>query len=188
MALQANIPLQGGITHNNGYVRVTNARICRKDNQDNWFLMVDVSVYKDADERAKAAPEIIPCPSIDKFKYATGTRAIYLACELGATEVYIIGHDLYSTDDKVNNIYAGTPQYASKDAPMKRPDKAEKDDLNHWIKQHKNTFDTFKDTKFYKVNPNPIGTSPIDVVIPQWQDCNNLEYITQHELDKTFKL
>ena len=70
MALQANIPLQGGITHNNGYVRVTNARLFRKDNDDDWFLMVDVSVYKDADERAKAIPEIIPCPSIDKFKYA----------------------------------------------------------------------------------------------------------------------
>ena len=69
MALQANIPLQGGITHNNGYVRVTNARVCRKDNEDNWFLMVDVSVYKDADERAKDTPEVIPCPSIDKFKY-----------------------------------------------------------------------------------------------------------------------
>ena len=127
-------------------------------------------------------------PGIDEFAYATGTRAIYLACELGATEVYIIGHDLYSTDDKVNNIYAGTPQYAGKDAPMKRPDKAEKDDLNHWIKQHKNTFNTFKDTKFYKVNPNPIGTSPIDVIIPEWHDCNNLEYITQHDLDKKFKL
>ena len=70
MALQVNIPLQGGITHNNGYVRVTNARLCRKDNADNWYLMVDVSVYKDADERAKEQPLTIPCPSIDKFKYA----------------------------------------------------------------------------------------------------------------------
>ena len=70
MALQANIPLQGGISHNNGYVRVTNARLCRKDNEDDWFLMVDVSVYKDADERAKDAPEVIPCPHIDRFKYA----------------------------------------------------------------------------------------------------------------------
>ena len=34
-------------------------------------------------------------PGIDEFAYATGTRAIYLACELGAKEVYIIGHDLY---------------------------------------------------------------------------------------------
>ena len=68
MALQVNIPLQGGITHNNGYVRVTNARVCRKDNAD-WFMMVDVSVYKDSDERAKAAPETIPCLVMDKFKF-----------------------------------------------------------------------------------------------------------------------
>ena len=68
MALKVNVPLPGGITHNDGYVRVTNARVCRKDNAD-WFLMVDVSVYKDADERAKAIPETIPCPAMDKFKY-----------------------------------------------------------------------------------------------------------------------
>ena len=70
MALKVDIPLQGGITHSEGYVRITNARVCRKDNEDSWFLMVDVSVYKDADERAKSAPQLIPCPSIDKFKYA----------------------------------------------------------------------------------------------------------------------
>jgi hypothetical protein len=68
MALKVNVPLPGGITHNDGYVRVTNARVCRKDNAD-WFLMVDVSVYKDSDERAKAVPEVIPCPAMDKFKY-----------------------------------------------------------------------------------------------------------------------
>ena len=127
-------------------------------------------------------------PGIDEFAYATGTRAIYLACELGAKEVYIIGHDLYSTDEKINNVYAGTRCYHGEDSPFKRPDNSAKDDLNHWIKQHKNTFDTFKDTKFYKVTPNVIGTSPIDVIIPEWHDCNNLEYITQHSLDKQFKV
>jgi len=69
MALQVNIPLQGRITHNNGYVRVRDVRVSRKDNQSEWFMMVDVSVYKDADERAKTAPEIIPCPAMDKFKF-----------------------------------------------------------------------------------------------------------------------
>ena len=70
MALQANIPLQGGISHNNGYVRVTNARLCRKDNEDDWFLMVDVSVYKDKSERNKENPQIIPCSEMDRFKYS----------------------------------------------------------------------------------------------------------------------
>ena len=123
-------------------------------------------------------------PDIDGFAYATGTRAIYLACELGAKEVYIIGHDLYSTDDRVNNIYAGTSCYVDKDTPMMRPDKSEKDDLHHWILQHKNTFNKFKDVNFYKVNLNTIGTSSIDCEIDEWKDCDNLTYITQKEMVK----
>ena len=35
---------------------------------------------------------------------------------------------------------------------------------------------------------NGLGTSSIDIIIPEWHDCNNLEYITQHDLDKKFKL
>ena len=119
-------------------------------------------------------------PKIDELPYATGTRAIHLSCELGATEVYIIGFDLYSTDDKINNLYAGTRCYAKEDKPFKLGSTI--------LEQHKNTFDTFKDTKFYKVNPNPIGTSPIDVEIEEWKDCDNLEYITFANLDKKFKV
>ena len=84
MALKVNIPLQGGMTHNNVYVRVTNASVLRPDNTD-WFLIVNVSVYKDADERAKTAPQLIPCDEIAKFKYAysvgdeTGSNLVALA-------------------------------------------------------------------------------------------------------------
>ncbi len=34
-------------------------------------------------------------PDVDNFACATGSRSVYLACELKATEVFIIGHDLY---------------------------------------------------------------------------------------------
>ena len=45
MALQMNIPLQGGIEHSNGYVRVTACRVCKKDGEDaEWFMMVDGKV------------------------------------------------------------------------------------------------------------------------------------------------
>ena len=88
MALKADIPLQGDMTHSNGYIRVTDARLFKKDNTttskvdpddftktidvtgSEWFLMVDVAVYKDSDERAKVGAKTIPCPSIDRFKYA----------------------------------------------------------------------------------------------------------------------
>jgi len=128
-------------------------------------------------------------PDVDGFAYATGSRSIYLACELGAKKVYIIGHDLYSLDNKINNIYAGTNSYADKNADYARPDNP--DETFNWILQHKNTFNKFKDTQFYKVNINPIGTSAIDCEIKEWKDCNNLTYITQKELvenlDKTSK-
>ena len=122
-------------------------------------------------------------PEVDGFAYATGSRSILLSCEIGAKEIYIIGHDLYSKDNKINNVYAGTDCYASKDADLARPDNP--NEIYNWIKQHKNTFDKFKDVKFYKVNPND---EAINVKVDEWQDCDNLEYITLHELDKKFKL
>jgi len=68
MALQMNIPLPGGIEHANGYVRVTDVRVCKKDEASDWFMMVDVAAYKDADSRA--AKVRLSAPAVDKFKFA----------------------------------------------------------------------------------------------------------------------
>ena len=70
MALQVNVPLVGGATQSNGYVRVTNARVCKKDNTNDWFLMVDVTAYKDASERGQESPQALPTKEMDKFKFA----------------------------------------------------------------------------------------------------------------------
>ena len=70
MALQMNIPLPGGIEHANGYVRVTDCRVCKKDDVTDWFMMVDVAVYKDADARNATSPVRISAPAVDKFKFA----------------------------------------------------------------------------------------------------------------------
>jgi len=129
-------------------------------------------------------------PDVDNFAYATGARAIYLACELKATEVFIIGHDLYSLDNKINNIYAGTDCYAKENADVARPDNP--DETFNWIKQHKNTFKKFPNIKFWKVNMNPVGSNSIDCEVEEWKNCENLEYITFKEfglnLDKRNKI
>ena len=70
MAFKMNIPLRGGIEHADGYVRVTDCRVCKKDDTSDWFMMVDVAVYKDADARGAASPVRISAPAIDKFKFA----------------------------------------------------------------------------------------------------------------------
>ena len=67
MALQMNIPLPGGITHANGYVRVTDCRVCKKDDASDWFMMVDVAVYKDA--AARSTGDRLSAPEVDKFKF-----------------------------------------------------------------------------------------------------------------------
>jgi len=64
-----NIPLPGGIEHANGYVRVTDVRVCKKDDASDWFMMVDVAVYKDADARGVEHPERLIAPAVDKFKF-----------------------------------------------------------------------------------------------------------------------
>ena len=69
MALQMNIPLPGGIEHANGYIRVTDCRVCKKDDTSDWFMMVDVAVYKDADARGATSPVRISSPAVDKFKF-----------------------------------------------------------------------------------------------------------------------
>ena len=117
-------------------------------------------------------------PDVDGFGYATGSRSVYLACELGAKKVYIVGHDLYSDTEKVNNIYAGTKSYAEKDALAARPDNP--DETFNWILQHKNTFKKFSDTQFYKVNKGKEAKT--DLPISEWSDCSNLKYITQEEM------
>ena len=77
-----NIPLPGGIEHADGYVRVTDVRVCKKDEEgSDWFMMVDVAVYKDAEARegltttndegveTKHAPVRVSAPAVDKFKF-----------------------------------------------------------------------------------------------------------------------
>lgn len=120
-------------------------------------------------------------PDVDNFACATGSRSVYLACELSAEEVYIVGHDLYSDTKKVNNIYAGTNSYAEKDALAARPDNP--DETFNWIRQHKNTFDKFGHVQFYKVNKQ-VDAAPTNQEIPEWSSCNNLKYITHKEMEQ----
>ena len=117
-------------------------------------------------------------PDVDDIAYATGSRSVHLACVLIAKEIYIVVHFLYSDTDKVNNIYAGTDSYAEKDALAAKPDNV--DETFNWILQHKNTFNKFPNTQFYKVNKG--AEAKTDMPIKEWSDCPNLKYITQKEM------
>ena len=78
MAFKMNVPLPGGIEYADGYVRVTDVRVCKKDNEAGptgvldsaeWFMMIDVAAYKDADARGRKSPARLIAPAVDKFKF-----------------------------------------------------------------------------------------------------------------------
>ena len=109
--------------------------------------------------------------------WACGASAGYVACkEYGAKEVFLIGHDLYSMDEKVNNLYAGTKHYVTKDHS---PTPAV-----NWIRQWKAMFEGFPDTTFYKVNISNDGRDMVNAHIHEWKGTKNLFYIDYSTLDK----
>ena len=94
--------------------------------------------------------------------WSTGNTALHLACQSGAEEVYILGFDLSSYDEPLNNIYKGTDNYLSSDAKG----------FNsvNWQNQMQTVFREFKDVQF----------SWVDATEEFIQE-NNLSYLTKTE-------
>ena len=107
---------------------------------------------------------------------SAGVLSIQIACELGAKNVYIIGHDLYSNNLKLNNVYGGTTGYLPETSNYVKPD--------NWITGHKKNFDKWPEVNFYKVNEDVLGTSPTCCLVEEWNDCQNLQYITQADVER----
>ena len=78
----------------------------------------------------------------------------------------------FSMDNKFNNIYAGQPFYKSDTHPSGYY-------VQQWIYQWKKLFKWYHWIKFYKVNRK----SFLNVNIPEWEDCKNLEYISYERME-----
>ena len=93
-------------------------------------------------------------------------------------EIYLIGHDLKSNDEFMNNMYKSTQNYGdAKNKPIP--------DVN-WINQWNTLMQEFPKVKFIKVNPRGIrGGDNINNIVPEWK-CKNVEYINFDELNKKF--
>ncbi len=104
-----------------------------------------------------------------------GPTAQLTAClEENPTEVYLLGMDIYSNNDRVNNVYKGKQGY------MEVTGNAVPGE--NFILQHKDMFKLFPDIKFFKVNKFPLGTDAVNREVPEWKDTPNLEYLTYAEM------
>ena len=98
--------------------------------------------------------------------WSTGNTALHLACQQGATEIYIVGFDLSSYDEPLNNLYKGTDNYLPSDAKGFNS-------LN-WQNQMQTVFTEFKDVKFSWVDAKE-----------EFIQENNLRYLTKAEFYDT---
>ena len=112
--------------------------------------------------------------------WACGATSGWVALEQNKDleELYLIGHDLKSYDNFVNNMYKSTPNYADgKNKPIP--------DVN-WISQWHTLMQEYPKVKFIKVNPRGIrGGDNINNVVKEWVN-KNVDYINFDELNKRF--
>ena len=108
--------------------------------------------------------------------WACGASAGYVAIHREKPdEVYLIGHDLHSATNKVNNLYKGTKHYV---APENGPTPAV-----NWINQWYTLADWNPNIKFIKVNRYNDGRDAINGPIEKWNERKNITYTDYSTLD-----
>ena len=104
-----------------------------------------------------------PINTIDfPIGWSAGNTALHLACQSGANEIYILGFDLSSYDEPLNNIYKGTDNYL--------PSDARGFNSVNWKNQMQTVFREFTDVKFSWVDAKE-----------EFIQENNLGYLTKAE-------
>ena len=108
--------------------------------------------------------------------WSAGPIAVRIALEQeNPTDVFLIGFDMGSNTGTVNNIYKGTSNYVTQDAPETF--------AGNWIQQHQKNFEMFPNVNFWKVNAAPLGTDSNSKFIEEWRDYDNLQYIDYNDLN-----
>ena len=100
------------------------------------------------------------------YQWNSGVHAVWLALQTPAlTELTIIGFDLYSKDEKVNNLYKDTLNYESSDHHAVGH--------QHWVLQFERMFGLYPNVRFnYYV--------PVGFRVPEdWQKKSNLYLFTR---------
>jgi len=108
--------------------------------------------------------------------WACGASSGYVAVKKEQPdEIYLIGHDLHSATDKVNNLYKGTKNYV---APENGPTPA----IN-WINQWYTLADWNPNIKFIKINRSNDGRDKVNGPIDEWKERKNIIYVDYSTLD-----
>ena len=108
--------------------------------------------------------------------WACGASAGYVAVKIEQPdEIYLIGHDLHSQNNNVNNIYKSTKNYVAKE---NGPTPAV-----NWIRQWYTLADWYPNIKFIKINRFNDGRDKVNGPIDEWNERTNITYADYSTLD-----
>ena len=135
--------------------------------REDWFK------YYNENQHYKNIKKIPDLPYIGEAKrdqpehWGSGGYAVLVAADLGFKDISLIGFDLYSKDNKVNNIYKDTANYADSNSHSI--------DHSYWVYQISKVFEYYPNTTFTIINEST-WTTPIE-----WQK-NNVSFRNIDEL------
>ncbi len=115
------------------------------------------------------------------FGWAAGPTSGYVACKREKPSyVFMLGHDLFSKDRHVNNMYKSTKHYVTAEH--------QPTPCINWIKQWLELFKMYPDIQFFKVqqpyDENDQTTKPV----LEWNGIKNINYIDYSRLDNILNL
>lgn len=123
--------------------------------------------------------EPIPGQKTGDFGWACGATSAYVSIlREKPDQIFMIGHDLHSHTNKINNMYKSTKNYtAAENGPTPAV---------NWIRQWKTLFQQYPDIQFNKVNIANDGRDKVNRPIEEWEGFKNLSYIDYSTLDNLF--
>ena len=105
----------------------------RKNNFANYQHQKNIRMVSDLPYAGSERPD-------DPVHWGSGPYAVLLAAKLTTDDIHLLGFDLYSKDNKVNNIYKDTANYSLSIKSAVDP--------RYWVYQIGKTFECFPNTKF----------------------------------------
>ena len=104
--------------------------------------------------------------------WSSGATAMYIGCKVEKPKTcYLIGMDMYSTTDFINNLYKDTYGYLSHDESSVTP--------QNWLIQMGRVMVKYQNIQFIKVNPD--SNNQISQRMPQWDSLPNVQYMHKNE-------
>ena len=104
--------------------------------------------------------------------WSSGATAMYIGCKVEKPKrCFLVGMDMYSTTDFINNLYKNTNGYLSDNENSVTP--------QNWVIQMGRVMVRYQDIEFIKVNPE--GNSQVSQRMPQWDSLPNVNYMYKNE-------